>query len=283
MMWLQWLIHKLIFIIHDDVVKWKYFPRYWPFVRGIHRSPVNSPHKGQWRGALMFTLICTRINGWVNNGEAGDLRRYRAHYDVIVMRWQGCHWDEYLNTFITKMCIISTWWRHDMNTFPHYCAPVGGTFASIDVSFFSLTMTCGISDNIHFSETGNYGVVSTQWESLLASSGVYLLFQLFSSRFSLSSVRVIASSSVGSSINAICVRSTKIHGLKKIRVNFSTGSNEGPVTSKVISCDDIILVDVIFHQRLAWFVVKMKPGIFPWTAYSHNLITSDIWLYLSSH
>ena len=55
------------------------------FVRGIHRSPVNSPHKGQWRGALMFTLICARINGWVNNREAGDLRRYRPHYDVIVM------------------------------------------------------------------------------------------------------------------------------------------------------------------------------------------------------
>ena len=72
--------------IHDDLIKWKHFPRYWPFVRGIHRSPVNSPHKGQWRGALMFTLICARINGWVNNREAGDLRRYRAHYDVIVMR-----------------------------------------------------------------------------------------------------------------------------------------------------------------------------------------------------
>ena len=53
--------------MHDDVIKWKHFPRYWPFVRGIHRSPVNSPHKGQWRGALMFTLICARLNGWVNN------------------------------------------------------------------------------------------------------------------------------------------------------------------------------------------------------------------------
>ena len=63
----------------------KHFPRYWPFVRGIHRSPVNSPHKGQWRGALMFSLICVWINGWVNNGEAGDLRRYRARYDVTVM------------------------------------------------------------------------------------------------------------------------------------------------------------------------------------------------------
>ena len=63
---------------HDDVIKWKHFPRKWPFVRGIHRSLVNSPHKGQWRGALMFSLICVWINGWVNNREAGDLRRYRA-------------------------------------------------------------------------------------------------------------------------------------------------------------------------------------------------------------
>ena len=46
----------------DDVIKWKHFPRYWPFVRGIHRSPVNSPHKGQWRGALMFSLIFAWIN-----------------------------------------------------------------------------------------------------------------------------------------------------------------------------------------------------------------------------
>ena len=44
--------------IHDDVIKWKHFPRYWPFVRGIHRSPVKSPHIGQWRGTLMFSLIC---------------------------------------------------------------------------------------------------------------------------------------------------------------------------------------------------------------------------------
>ena len=70
---------------HDNVIKWKHFPRYWPFVRGIHRSPVNSPHKGQWRGALMFSLICVWINGWATNGEAADLRRYRAHCDVTVM------------------------------------------------------------------------------------------------------------------------------------------------------------------------------------------------------
>ena len=49
------------------------------FVRGIHRWPVNSPHKGQWRGALMFSLTCAWINDWVNNRGAGDLRRHRAH------------------------------------------------------------------------------------------------------------------------------------------------------------------------------------------------------------
>ena len=71
--------------LHDDVIKWNHFPRYWPFVRGIHRSPVNSPHKGQWRRALMFSLICARINGSVKNREAGDLRCHRAHYDVTIM------------------------------------------------------------------------------------------------------------------------------------------------------------------------------------------------------
>ena len=82
----SWKIRNVLTILkddsHDDVIKWKYFPRNWPFV---HRSPVNSPHKGQWRGALMFSLICVWINDWVNNREAGDLRRYRAHYNVIVM------------------------------------------------------------------------------------------------------------------------------------------------------------------------------------------------------
>ena len=33
-----------IFALHDDVIKWKHF----------HRSPVNSPHKGQWREASIY-------------------------------------------------------------------------------------------------------------------------------------------------------------------------------------------------------------------------------------
>ena len=74
---------------HDDVIKWKHFPRYWPFVRGIHRLPVDSPKKGQSRGALIFSLICAPTNGWKNNRDAGDLRRYNAHYDVMVMDSPG--------------------------------------------------------------------------------------------------------------------------------------------------------------------------------------------------
>ena len=38
-------------ISDDDVIKWKYFPRYWPYVRGIHGSPVYSTYKGQCRGS----------------------------------------------------------------------------------------------------------------------------------------------------------------------------------------------------------------------------------------
>ena len=63
--------------------------------------PGEFPNKGQWRGALMFTLIYTRINNWVNNGEAGDLRCYRAHYDVIVMLHRYV---------IPQKCILHGWW-----------------------------------------------------------------------------------------------------------------------------------------------------------------------------
>ena len=65
--------------------QWKHFSRYWPFVRGIHRWPVDSPHKGQWRRDLVFSLICTWTNGWANNRNASDMRRHHAHHDVKVM------------------------------------------------------------------------------------------------------------------------------------------------------------------------------------------------------
>ena len=86
----------------------EYFPRYWPFVRGIQWSPVISPHKGKWRGALMFPLICAWINGWVNNEEAGDLGRHPTHYDVIVMRSKTCTSYPYsTNHVIVIYCLCS--------------------------------------------------------------------------------------------------------------------------------------------------------------------------------
>ena len=72
---------------HDDAIKWKHFLCYLPFVRGIRRSTVNSPHKGQWRGALVFSLICAWTNGRLNNRYAGDLLRHRTHYAVRVMTY----------------------------------------------------------------------------------------------------------------------------------------------------------------------------------------------------
>ena len=52
----------------------------------IDQLPVNYPHKGQWRGALIFSLISAWTNGWVNKRDVGDLRRHRAHCDVTVMK-----------------------------------------------------------------------------------------------------------------------------------------------------------------------------------------------------
>ena len=77
--------------------------------------PVNSPHKGQRRGALMFSLICVWINDWVNNREAGDLRRYRDHYYVIVMM-------QYIpEQYITNDEIFMIFLRELTKTTPQYC------------------------------------------------------------------------------------------------------------------------------------------------------------------
>ena len=68
-------------------------------------SSVNSPHKGQWRGALMFSLICVLINVWVSSRGAGDLRRYRAHYDVTV--WGFNQWPSNPGSLYTTW--VSSW------------------------------------------------------------------------------------------------------------------------------------------------------------------------------
>ena len=81
------------------------FPRCWPFVRGIRRSPVNSPHKGQWHRALMFPLIFAWANGRANHRDAGNLRRHCTRYDVTVMTTHvkvRCWWTSY-------KCMIVIW------------------------------------------------------------------------------------------------------------------------------------------------------------------------------
>ena len=52
---------------------------------GILRLLVDSPHKGQWRAALIFSLIYAWTNGWANNRNASDLRRHSVRYDVTLM------------------------------------------------------------------------------------------------------------------------------------------------------------------------------------------------------
>ena len=82
---------------------------------------MNSPHKGQWRRALIFSLICVWINGWVNNREAGDLRCYRVHYEVIVMCsissiWPcDAIWHRSVSTLVQVMPHFSQATSHHMN------------------------------------------------------------------------------------------------------------------------------------------------------------------------
>ena len=79
------ILTTLTFVpIHDDVIKWKHFPHYWPFVWEINRSPVDSPRRSQWHGALMLPFTCAWTNGWANKRNASDFRRHRAHSHCIV-------------------------------------------------------------------------------------------------------------------------------------------------------------------------------------------------------
>ena len=69
---------------YDNIMPWKFFPRYWLFCRGIHRSPVDSTHKGPVTRVLIFSVTSAYTNGWMNHRVAGGLRHYN-NCDVIVM------------------------------------------------------------------------------------------------------------------------------------------------------------------------------------------------------
>ena len=69
-------------------------------------SPVSGEFPAQRPVTRMFSLICAWINRWVNNGETGDLRRYGALYDVIVMVEIEKLW---LLNFQFSMCAQNAW------------------------------------------------------------------------------------------------------------------------------------------------------------------------------
>ena len=96
--WIGSYLWQVVAVWHNDVIKWKHFPRYWPFIRGIHRSPVNFAHKGQWRGALMG-FFYLRLNKRLSKQSRG----YRAHYDVTVMISYPCHRSNFL---LWDMCVL---------------------------------------------------------------------------------------------------------------------------------------------------------------------------------
>ena len=90
----------------------------------VHRSPVNSPHNGQWRGALVFSLICAWTDGWANNRDACDLRRHRAHYDVTVTylwfpQYCCCFVFNELTTYLKMAVVINVviWGRAKVRPF----------------------------------------------------------------------------------------------------------------------------------------------------------------------
>ena len=80
-----------------------FIPLYWPFVRGIHRWPLDSPQKGQWRGAFIFSLMYAWTNGLANTRDADGLRRYRARWDVTL---KPCF---YTYTFDFVYLLILVW------------------------------------------------------------------------------------------------------------------------------------------------------------------------------
>ena len=100
--WYAVMACSSILPLHDDVIKWNHFPRYWPFVRGIHRSPVNSPHKGQWRGALMLSLICA-LNKRLNKQSCGWWLEAQSH-----SLWHHCNARSVQSCFVCAILDINT-------------------------------------------------------------------------------------------------------------------------------------------------------------------------------
>ena len=148
--WLRWVIFTIFVglvvshfssgtngVTHDDVIKWTHFLRYWPFVRGIHRGPHTKASDAEY-----FFFICTWINGWVNNREAGDLGHNHAHYYVTVMHERYHYSDSHEHNGVLKPshldCLFNfviVWYKrkHRSPRYRPFCegsAPMTGWFPS---------------------------------------------------------------------------------------------------------------------------------------------------------
>ena len=78
----RWNTRSWSFVRHDDVIKWKYFPSSCPFVGGIHRSSVNSPHKGQWHGAFTWCFLWSVNKRPSKPSRCRWFETHRAHCNV---------------------------------------------------------------------------------------------------------------------------------------------------------------------------------------------------------
>ena len=114
-------------------------PRFWPFVRGIHRSLVISPHNDQWRGALISSLISAWKNGWVNDREAGDPRHHRAHYDVIVMKCARI-WHLENKAYWNSILVLSVYYTDSTKIIFQHFISVSHQIGEIYLWFFNATI-----------------------------------------------------------------------------------------------------------------------------------------------
>ena len=101
---------------HDDVIKWKHFLRYWPFVRGIYRSLVNSPHRGQWRGALMLVRLDLFNDDTRPSGHISSPRwSFDVFFDLRLIKRLSKHsrgwWFEMLLRPLWCYCNVYPWWQ----------------------------------------------------------------------------------------------------------------------------------------------------------------------------
>ena len=126
-------------------------------------TPVNSLHKGQWCGTLMFSFICSWINGWVNNRDAGDLRRHRAHYDVIVMNQTAP--DHIVSLWSGGLCIS------DANHYLVSSTQTGLVMNRKLPHWFSLIQVCGqvqvnsLTNASHMANEGT-GFIWSRWPDM---------------------------------------------------------------------------------------------------------------------